>query len=155
MAEVYRSDVIAAPVERVWAVVRDFNALPVWTPFVADSRIEGGGPSDRIGCVRAFRLRDGGTIRERLLGLDDRDHSCRYAILEADMAVENYVAKLRLMRVSDGNRTFAEWAADFDCSRADEPGLVRLIGDEVFASGLAALRRRFAPAPGVSGRFAA
>ena len=143
MAEVYRSTVVDAPVGRVWPVVRDFNALPVWTPFVADSRIEGGGPADRIGCVRQFRLREGGTIRERLLGLDDRERSCTYAILESGMAVENYVATLRLMRVSDGERTFAEWRADFDCARPDEPGLVRLIGDDVFASGLDALRRRF------------
>ena len=143
MTEVYRSAVIDAPVKRVWAVVRDFNALPVWTPFVADSRIEGGGPSDRIGCVRQFRLRDGGTIRERLLGLDDLRHSCTYAILESGMAVEDYVATLRVMDVTDGDRCFAEWSAEFACARADEPGLVRLIGDEVFASGLDALRRRF------------
>ena len=40
MAKVYSSIVIPAPVSAVWAVVRDFNGLPKWTPFVAESRIE-------------------------------------------------------------------------------------------------------------------
>lgn len=143
MAEVYRSTLVDASVDRVWAVVRDFNALPVWTPFVADSRIEGGGPSDRVGCVRQFSLREGGTIRERLLALDDAGHSCRYAILEAPMAVRDYTARLALLRVSDGERCFAEWSAAFDCAEADEKVLVRRIGDGVFAAGLDALRARF------------
>ena len=40
MTKVYVSSVIPAPPAEVWAVVRDFNALPNWTPFVAESRIE-------------------------------------------------------------------------------------------------------------------
>ena len=46
MIKVYTSSVIDAPADSVWSTVRDFNALPRWTPFVADSRIEGGLPSD-------------------------------------------------------------------------------------------------------------
>lgn len=144
MAEVYRSDVVDAPVARVWSTVRDFNGLPNWAPFVADSRIEGGRPSDRIGCVRAFRLRDGGELRERLLGLDDHAHVQTYSILESDMPVRNYVARLALLPVVDGARTFAEWSAEFDCDPANDAALVRRIGDGVFATGLAALRKRFA-----------
>ena len=96
MIKVYTSSVIDAPAEAVWARVRDFNGLPQWTPFVADSRIEEGQPADRIGCVRNFRLRDGGVIRERLLTLSDYDYQCSYAILESPMGVENYVATLKL-----------------------------------------------------------
>ena len=40
MAEVYVSAVIDAPAAAVWGVVRDFNALPAWTPFVVESRID-------------------------------------------------------------------------------------------------------------------
>lgn len=56
MPQVYTSSVIGAPAERVWAAVRDFNALPDWHPGVAESRIEAGAPADQVGCVRAFRL---------------------------------------------------------------------------------------------------
>ena len=40
MIKVYTSSVIEAPADAVWAQVRDFNGLPKWTPFVAESRIE-------------------------------------------------------------------------------------------------------------------
>lgn len=143
MAEVYCSDVIPAPAARVWSVIRDFNALPLWTPFVADSRIEGGMPADRIGCIRNFRLRDGGEIRERLLMLDDQGMACRYAILEAPMPVENYTALLKLSAVARENQCFAEWSAAYDCLPLHEVALERQIGDGVFAAALAHLRKRF------------
>jgi len=47
MIKVYTSSVIDAPADAVWARVRDFNGLPQWTPFVAESRIEEGQPADR------------------------------------------------------------------------------------------------------------
>src|SRR5215510_11468024 len=70
---VYTSSVIEASADAVWAVIRDFNGLPRWAPFVADSRIEGGLPPDKVGCVRNFRLKEGGVIREQLLTLSDYD----------------------------------------------------------------------------------
>ena len=85
MARVYISSVIGAPADRIWQTVRDFNALPDWVPAVRESRIEGGQPSDQVGCVRAFRLEDGGFLRERLLALSDYDYSVTYSILESPM----------------------------------------------------------------------
>ena len=92
---------------------------------IADSRIENGQPADRIGCIRNFRLRDGGVIRERLLALSDYDYQCTYAILESPMGVDNYVATLKLTPVTDGNRTFAEWSAEFDCAAGARARAVR------------------------------
>ena len=116
MPRVYVSTVVNARNDRVWARVRDFNGLPNWHPAIAESRIEGGEPSDKIGCVRDFRLRNGDRIREKLLGLSDYDMFCTYSILESPMGVENYVATLRLTPVTDGDQTFVEWTAEFDCA---------------------------------------
>ena len=116
MARVYVSTVVNARNDRVWARVRDFNGLPNWHPAIAESRIEGGEPADKIGCVRDFRLRNGDRIREKLLGLSDYDMFCTYSILESPMGVENYVATLRLTPVTDGDQTFLEWTAEFDCA---------------------------------------
>lgn len=143
MVKVYTSSVLAAPAERVWQVVRDFNALPDWHPAIADSRIENGLPSDRVGCVRNFNLKDGGTIREQLLSLSDFDLTCSYAILDSPMGVENYVATLKLTPVTDGGRTFAEWSAEFDCVRGREGELAELVGQGVFQGGFDALKQRF------------
>jgi hypothetical protein len=144
VAKVYVSAVIPAAAEAVWAVVRDFNALPDWTPFVADSRIEGGGPSDRVGCVRNFHLKDGGLIRERLLALSDAPMSCTYSILESPMGVTDYVATLSLTPVTATGQTFAEWKASFGAeSPARERELEDSIGNGVFAAAFAALAARF------------
>ena len=143
MAKVYSSAVIPAAATAVWSLVRDFNALPNWTPFVADSRIEQNRPSDQIGCVRNFRLKDGGRIRERLLALSDYEMSFEYAILESPMGVENYLSTFRLLPVTDSGHVFAEWTAEFDAAPEREGELVRHIGTNVFAAGLAMLKARF------------
>ena len=143
MIQVYTSSVIDATADEVWSRIRDFNALPIWHPSIADSRIENNQPSDRVGCVRYFHLRDGGVIRERLLALSDYDYTCTYSILESPMGVENYVATLKLTPVTDGGRCFAEWTAEFDCPANREVELSRSIGQDVFQVGFDALKRFF------------
>lgn len=143
MIRIYVSTVIDASADNVWSRIRDFNALPHWHPGIADSRIENGEASDKVGCVRHFHTRDGGTIRERLLALSDYDYSCTYSILESPMGVENYIATLKLTPVTDGARTFAEWSAEFDCAPERERELSEQIGSGVFQGGFDALKRHF------------
>jgi hypothetical protein len=143
MAKVFVSSIIDAPAREVWSVIRDFNGLPGWLPAVADSRIEQGARADQVGCIRNFTLKDGGRIRERLLALSDFDFSMTYAILESPMGVEDYVATLRLFPVTDGDRCYAEWTAEFGCTASREAELVDLIGRNVFLGGLHALKARF------------
>lgn len=144
MPRVYVSTVIDAPTARVWERIRDFNALPRWVPAVRDSRIENGEPSDRIGCVRDFHLQNGDHLREKLLGLSDYDFFCTYSILESPMPLTDYVATIRLTPVTDGDRTFAEWTAEFDCAEAEAEGLVSGIGQNVFQAGFNSLKRQMA-----------
>ena len=143
MARVYVSSVIAAPAAKVWERVRDFNALPRWHPRIADSQIENGEPSDKVGCIRNFRLQNGDQIREQLLALSDYDTFCTYSILESPMPIENYVATLRLTPVSDGDRCFVEWSAEFDCSPDVEADVSDGIATNVFQGGFDALKRHF------------
>ena len=142
MPRVYISSVIDASADRVWSIVRDFNGLPRWMPVVADSRIEGGQPSDKVGCIRNFNMKAGGNIREQLLSLSDYEYTCSYAILESPMGVSNYTATLKLMPITDGDRTFAEWTAEFDCDAAREQELVERIGMGVFQAGFDSLKRQ-------------
>ena len=142
MPTVYISSVINAPAQRVWQTIRDFNALPNWHPFVTDSRIEGGAAADQVGCVRAFSVKDGGVIREQLLALSDYDFCCVYSILESPMGVEDYVATLKLTPITDGDRTFAEWSAEFECDPTRESALIEQIGQGVFQAGFEALSQR-------------
>ena len=142
MIRVYVSSVIEAPADTVWQAVRDFNGLPRWVPAVADSRIENNKAADKVGCIRNFRLQDGGVIREQLLALSDFDYQCSYSILESPMGVSNYVATLKLTPVTDGNRTFAEWSAEFDCEAARERALSDHVGQNVFQAAFDNLKRQ-------------
>jgi hypothetical protein len=144
MVRVYTSSVIDASADTVWARVRDFNGLPGWHPGIADSRIENGEPSDKVGCIRHFHTRDGGMIREQLLALSDYEYSCTYSILDSPMGVDHYVATLKLTPVTDGERTFAEWSAEFECTEGREAELTQRIGQDVFQGGFDALKRHFA-----------
>src|SRR5260370_20516550 len=161
MIRVTRSAVIDAPIERVWAVLRDFNSHTAWQPGVAESEIEGGEPSDQIGCVRRFTLRDGHHIREQLLALSDRDHVSTYCILDASVPLRRYVATLQLKRVTDGERTFWHWQSTFDAPPGRERELADMGGTGVYEGGFEGLRaylRRPHSAPyasAVRGRAAA
>ncbi|MBA4032996.1 MAG: MxaD family protein [Bradyrhizobium sp.] len=143
MARVYTSSVINASAARVWARVRDFNGLSNWHPAIAESRIENGEPADKVGCIRNFSLRNGDRLREQLLGLSDFDMFCTYSILDSPMPLTNYVATLRLTPITDQDRTFIEWSADFDCAPDKEGELVTNIGGGVFQGGFDALKRAF------------
>ena len=144
MIRAYRSAVINAPVQKVWAAIRDFNALPAWHPAIAKSEIEGGLASNAIGCVRSFSLQDGGHLREQLLALSDVDHSFTYSILVSPMPVKDYVATFRLTPITVGNRTFAEWWADFNVTSGTEQAMAAEIGDDVFVVGFEALEKKLA-----------
>ncbi len=142
MVKVYTSSVLDAPADKVWSEIRDFNGLPRWHPAIKDSYIEHQLPSDKVGCIRNFTLKAGGRIREQLLALSDFDYSVTYSILESPMGVENYVATLKLSPITDGNRTFAEWTAEFDCPPARAKELAQNIGQGVFQGGFDALKAR-------------
>ena len=131
---VYISDVIDAPIERVWDIVRDFNGMPSYHPAIKKSFIEGNCSSDQVGCVRHLTLGDG-FVRERLLCLDDRNCIFIYEIIEGSLPVRGYVAGVRLHRVTEGNRTFAEWWADFEVVGANRDAMIAEIGNRVFAAG--------------------
>jgi hypothetical protein len=134
--------VLDGQADKVWSEIRDFNGLPRWHPAIKDSYIEHRLPSDKVGCIRNFTLKTGGRIRERLLALSDFDYSVTYAILESPMGVANYVATLKLTPITDGNRTFAEWTAEFDCAPERATELAQSIGQGVFQGGFEALKAR-------------
>ena len=144
MIRVTRSTVINAPIERVWSVLRDFNSHTAWHPVVAESDIEGDEPSDRVGCVRRFRLQDGARIREQLLSLSDRDYRMTYCILTADIPLERYVATVQLKRVTDGNGTFWHWQSTFRTPRGREQELADMVGEGVYEAGFAGVAKLLA-----------
>jgi len=138
--EVTTSTILAAPTDRVWEVLRDFNGHDRWHPIVAESRIERGEPADRVGCVRRFVLQDGSELREQLLALSDLEQSFTYCLLDTPVPLFNYVATVRLLPVTDGDLTFALWRARFTTRPGEEGAMRRLVAEEVQKAGFEAVR---------------
>ncbi len=143
MVKVYRSTVLDAPADRVWRDLRDFNGLPNWHPLVALSRIEKGHAADKVGCVRNYQLKDGRRIREQLMSLSDYDYAYTSAMLDSALELEDYVATLRLFPVTEGDRCFVEWSAEFECPPAKEAESTATVGRDLIEAGFDALKRRY------------
>ncbi|WP_027133394.1 SRPBCC family protein [Geminicoccus roseus] len=147
MPKAYASTVIDLPAERVWAIIRDFNALPSWAGhMVARSEIEDGLAADQVGCVRSFHTHDGAHIRERLLALSDLERSYVYNFEKTPFDVQNYQATLRVTPVTDSDRCLVEWWTTFDCSPADAASWIRTFADDVFGGGLVNLKKHLGSA---------
>src|SRR4051794_16172143 len=141
LQKVVRSTVIDAPIERVWAILRDFNSHDRWHDVVADSRIEGDEAPTQVGCIRSFTLKDGNRIREQLLTLSDSEHKSTYCIVEATVPLQRYVATVTLKPVTDGDRTFWHWESSFATPPRRERELSQMVARDVYEAGFANLRR--------------
>jgi hypothetical protein len=144
---VYISDIINAPIEAVWSIMRDFNGMPSYHPGIIRSEMEAGAQGDSIGGVRRLTLGPDAYVREQLLMLDDLAYAFSYKIIEGTLPVRDYVAGVRLSRVTAGSRTFAEWWADFEVTGgADRVQWIEQIGNNVFGAGFAAVAARLSAA---------
>ena len=141
LQKVVRSTIIDAPIERVWAVLRDFNSHDQWHDVVSESRIERDESPSQIGCVRNFTLKDGNHIREQLLTLSDTEYKSTYCIVEASVPLQRYVASVTLKPVTDGDRTFWHWESTFATPPGRERELTEQVGRNVYEAGFEALRR--------------
>src|SRR6202035_504643 len=107
---------------------------------VATSTIERAQSADRIGCVRRVKLADGSELREQLLALSDLEQSFSYFLLDTPIPLFNYVAHVRLLPVTDGDRTFWHWESRFTTPAGQEKRLTEMVGEEIYQAGFDAIR---------------
>ena len=140
MVRIVKSTVLDAPIEDVWEVLRDFNGHDEWHPAVADSKVDQGYPSDKVGCVRRFHLGDGSELREQLLTLSDADMAFSYCLLDTPIPLLNYVAHVRLLPVTDDDHTFWHWESRFDTPKGQENTLKTMVADNIYQGGMDAVK---------------
>jgi hypothetical protein len=138
---IVKSTILDAPTAAVWNVLRDFNGHDRWHPAVATSTIERAQASDRIGCVRRFKLKDGSELREQLLALSDLEQTFSYCLLDTPLPMFNYVAHVRLLPVTDGDRTFWHWESRFTARPAETAQLTAMVGEQIYQTGFDAIRQ--------------
>ena len=111
MLHVTQTIEINAPAHKVWKTVESFDSLNTWHPAVAkDDIVEG--TNDKVGAVRLLTLKDGGTIKEKLLAFNAAAHRYRYAILEGVMPVSNYTSIFTVVSAGKGKATVT-WSGHF------------------------------------------
>ena len=141
---------IAAPADRVWALVRDFDAMPAWNAGVLGSRIQDG-PADRVGCSRVLDFGTGGVWVHRLTGLSDEDRVLQYRIVvgpePSPMGLRNYRARMQVWPHPQRPQQTCvlEWQADFG---TDQPEAMRERASQVFEAGFAGLKQLTEKRPG-------
>lgn len=136
--KVMRSVVIRAPIEKVWAAVRDFDGVVKWNPGVVGARMESGSPTS-IGSIRHLDIVDGSVFRETLLAHSDIDRYYAYDIVEGPLLCSQYMSVHRFIPITDGDMTLGIWSGEFVCDPSDEADLETVVGDQIYRDGMRGL----------------
>ncbi|MGB6439911.1 MAG: SRPBCC family protein [Methyloceanibacter sp.] len=130
---------------KVWGVAGGFCAIKDWHPLVADCK-----ETEEAGTkFRTLTLKDGGSIKEKLLESDDTSYS--YEIIESPLPVKNYQAKFWIEEDErNPNRTTIHWDATFDANGASDDDASKKIGD-IFFAGLKGIKQKVLPPEGTAG----
>jgi NADPH:quinone reductase-like Zn-dependent oxidoreductase len=143
MVEIVRSTIVDAPIEAVWALLRDFAASGPIPVGGEPGMVEDGRAATVVG---AARVAGSGAWREQLLDLDDRNHVVRTCLTDTPLPLYGYVSRQQLRRVTDGDATFWQWRASFATDPYREADLAERVAEQVMAAGFAAIRARVARA---------
>jgi hypothetical protein len=140
MAKSYYSMLLDHPADEVWAVIRPFDHY-AWAGVESETVIEEGKAGDQVGAVRRV-VAGGNILRQVLLAHSDSERSYTYAFCgTAPFPVQDYRATIRVSPEVEGNRSFVEWWATFDCAAEEREKWVGHFEKNGFSKWLAALRK--------------
>ena len=80
-------------------------------------------------------------LREQLLALSDLEQTYSYCLLDTPIPMFNYVAHVRLLPVTDGDRTFWHWESRFTTRPADAAEITEMVSEQIYQAGFEAIRR--------------
>ena len=110
--------VIQSESDAVWAVLAKLDGVEQWAPIIAECRVEGSGEGAVRHCVTA----DGGTLRERIVRLDEVGRAVHYTI-EDGLPVDSYSGVFSV-RERDGSAV-VHWSVSFE---GDEAAVQQVAG---------------------------
>jgi hypothetical protein len=132
MGEASATGTISAPLDKVWAIVRDFGNLE-WGG-IPGTTLAGTG----VGAVRTFSAR-GLTIRERLESFDDLGHTLSYSIVEpSPLPWTGHLARIALRAEPGGTRV--EWSGRFVATTLSDQQVSAIVRG-IFENGVRNLKR--------------
>ena len=108
---VTKSVTINADAAKVWDTMKNFDGLNTWHPAVAKDEIVSG-TNNHAGAVRLLTLKDGGTIKEKLLAYSAPSKMMKYSILEGVLPVSGYTSTISVKSAGKGKSTVT-WHGNF------------------------------------------
>ncbi len=102
---------INADAAKVWDIIKNFDGINTWHPAVAKDEIVSG-KNNEIGAVRLLTLKDGGTIKEKLLAYSSGGRMIKYSILEGVLPVSGYTSTLTVKPAGTG-KAEVTWHGNF------------------------------------------
>lgn len=115
MHKTYQTTVVNAPVDEVWALLRNFHDMSWSSGVIERCEAVGDKPGDQIGAQRVLN----GVFHETLQELNDTDHVARYSIDDGPAPVsqndvKDYIGVIRAFPVTDIDGTFVEWSSSWE-----------------------------------------
>ena len=148
--KVVKSVNIAAPVDKVWDAVKDFDSLNKWHPgFAQDELVKG--ENNVPGAVRKLTVKDGPSFTEELLAFDAAKHTYKYRIIESPLPVRDYVSHITVSPGPKGG-SHVTWSGTFKRKstsetppEAENDDAANKLITGVYAAGLANLKKMLTP----------
>ncbi len=143
---------IAAPAEKVWAAIGNFQDMS-WHPVIGSTAGQGGNAVD---ATRKLTLKGGGTIDEMLYKFEPEKKSYSYRITDVDvkvLPVTNYSSTITVEPI-DATHSKVEWKGAFyrgypnndpPPELSDEAAVTAVTG--VYRAGLDALKAKLEKGP--------
>lgn len=138
---------IAAPVDKVWAIVADFDKINTWLPAV--EKVDATGGNTPNVAKRVLHLKNGGVIEEALTRYNAPGHTFSYEIDKVEpqvLPVRDYASTM-VVEANPAGGTTVEWRGAFyrywmnlnpPADQNDEAAMNAVNG--VYALGLATIK---------------
>jgi hypothetical protein len=129
---------VAASPDRVWSLIRDFQAIRDWHPAIGRCELT----QDGADTIRVITTKDGAVLREKLLEHDDSKRRYSYAIVESPLPVADYRSTIEVRPSrKDGGRSMIVWQGRFNATGPDEEQAMSIVAG-IYEAGLEELRAR-------------
>jgi hypothetical protein len=83
--------------------------------------------------------------------LSDLEQTFSYCLIDTPVPLFNYVAHVRLVPVTDGDRTFWDWRCSFTTRSGQEEEMRRMVSEDIYEAGFAAVRAHVTAAAATEG----
>lgn len=103
---------INAPVDKVWAIIKDYCSIKDWNPDVTACESDKGNEADSI---RTITLENGQQMKEKLIKYKPDSTSYQYMLMAPNvdaMPINTHGASLSV-RAGNGGKTIVEWKGAF------------------------------------------